>query len=77
MTNFYNLYQAQYKKAKETLEVLEKQRAEINLKLENDPISAVLHKDLRTVNLEIKITLNEIEQAEEDIERVQAVSSTT
>lgn len=63
-----NLYKSQYKKAIETLDILISQRTEIELKLESDPISPNLHKELRTVNLEIKITRNELEQAESDIE---------
>jgi len=62
-----NLYKSQYKKAKETLDILMSHRAEIELKLESDPISPDFHKELRTVNLEIRITQNELEQAESDI----------
>ena len=61
------LYKSQYKKAKETLDILTSHRFEIELKLESDPISPILHKELRTVNLEIRITKNELEQAESDI----------
>lgn len=63
-----SLYRSQYKKAKETLEQLLVQKAEIDLKLESNPISASLHKELRTINLEIKITQNELEHAESNIE---------
>jgi hypothetical protein len=62
-----SLYKSQYKKAKETLEILEKQKAQINLNLEPNPISSTLHKELRTVNLDIRITLNEMEHAESNI----------
>ncbi|NDP27061.1 MAG: hypothetical protein GZ087_06505 [Flavobacterium sp.] len=58
------LYRSQYKKAKETLVLLEEQRDEINRKLQSNASSANLHKDLRTVNMDIKITLNEMEHAE-------------
>jgi hypothetical protein len=58
------LYRNQYKKAKETLAVLETQKAKINLDLELNPICANLNKDLRMINLDIKITLNEMEHAE-------------
>jgi hypothetical protein len=64
MNDRHNLYKRQYKKAKETLEILKKQKAEIDFKLESDPICSHLHKELRTVNLDIKITLNEIEHVE-------------
>jgi len=59
-----NLYRSQYKKAKETLDILLIQKAEINHKLESNFSSATLHKELRTVNMDIKITENEMEHAE-------------
>jgi len=62
-----SLYKSQYKKAKETLEILEKQKAQINLNLEPNPISSSLHKELRMINLDIKITMNELEHAESNI----------
>jgi hypothetical protein len=64
MNDRHNLYKRQHTKAKETLKMLEKQKAEIDFKLESDPICSHLHKELRTVNLDIKITLNEIEHVE-------------
>lgn len=67
MTTRYNLYKSQYKKAKETLDILLIDKSNIELKLLTDPISSNLHKELRTVNLEIRITENELEQAECDL----------
>jgi hypothetical protein len=67
MINTCNLYKSQYKKAKETLDLLTLQRAEIDFKLLSNPISAILHKELRDKILDIKITSNELEQAESDI----------
>jgi hypothetical protein len=64
MTDHFKLYQSQYKKAKETLDVLLIQRAEINFKLESNFSCATLHKDLRTVNMDIRITENEMEHAQ-------------
>ncbi|RKS94043.1 hypothetical protein BC952_1907 [Flavobacterium limicola] len=61
------LYQSQYKKAKETLDILEKQRAQIDFNLQSNPICSILHKELRTINLDIKITANELEHAESAI----------
>lgn len=61
------LYQSQYKKAKETLDILEKQRAQIDFNLQSNPICSILHKQLRTINLDIKITVNEMEHAESAI----------
>ncbi len=64
MNDPLKLYKSQYKKAKETLAILEIQKTKINLDLELNPISASLNKDLRMINLDIKITLNEMEHAE-------------
>lgn len=69
------LYKSQHKKAKEVLELLEKQREEIYEKLKFNESSAVLHKDLRSINLDIKITLNEIEHAEYNIQECQSNNS--
>lgn len=66
------LHKMQLKRAKEVLEVLEVQKNQINLKLKSDPSCPVSNKDLRSVLLDIKITLNEIEQAKSDIENTQA-----
>jgi hypothetical protein len=66
------LYKSQRKKAKEVLELLEKQREEINQKLKTNEYDAVLHKDLRTVNMDIRITLNEIEHAEYNIQECES-----
>jgi len=69
MTTSYNLYKSQYKKAKETLDVLIINRTKIELKLESDHINPSLHKELRNVILDIKITRNELEQAESDVKQ--------
>jgi flagellar biosynthesis chaperone FliJ len=68
MKDSCDLFKSQFKKAKETLVVLEEQKSEINFKLESNPSSATLHKELRTVNMDIRITLNEIEHAESCIQ---------
>jgi hypothetical protein len=59
-----SLYKSQYRIAKKTLDGLHKDLEELNLKLESSPINAGLHKELRTMNMDIKITMNEIEHAE-------------
>jgi chaperonin cofactor prefoldin len=63
------LYKSQYKKAKETLDMLLLQKKQIDISLESNPISSDLHKELRKVNLDIKITVNELEHAESDINK--------
>nr|WP_315251922.1 hypothetical protein [uncultured Flavobacterium sp.] len=64
MNNHLTLYQRQYNNALKTIERLRKAEAEINLKLKSNPICTHLHKDLRVLNLDITITLNEIEHLE-------------
>ena len=67
MKDLCKLYQSQYKKAKETLDMLQKQRDLIDLNLNSNPSCSTLHKELRTINLNIKITENEMEHAESAI----------
>lgn len=67
MNDQINLYQRQYKNALKTIKNLENIKAEIDFKLKSNPVCSHLHKDLRTVNLDIKITLNEIEHIESHI----------
>lgn len=62
-----NLYKSQYSKAKETLDILQQQKYQIDNNLKSDPISSDLHQELRRINLDIKITINELEHAENDI----------
>jgi hypothetical protein len=67
MTDPCVLYKLQYNKAKETLDILEQQKSKIDNNLKYDPICSNLHKELRRINLDIKITTNELEHAESDI----------
>jgi hypothetical protein len=64
MNNHKDLYKRQYKNAHKTHEKLTTIKSEIDFKLKSNPICSVLHKELREVNLNIKITLNEIEHLE-------------
>lgn len=64
MSDPCKLFKSQYKKAKETLDLLLIQKGEINFKLESDYSNAHLHKELRTVNMDIRITENEMEHAQ-------------
>jgi hypothetical protein len=68
MNNPCDIYKSQYKKAKETLDKLLIQKAEINSKLESNFLNTDLHKDLRDINMDIRITENEIEHAESCIQ---------
>jgi len=64
MNDRINRYKRQYKNALRTYEKLQIAKDEINIKLESNPVCSYLHKDLRKVNLDITITLNEIEHIE-------------
>lgn len=69
MKDFCKIYQSQYKKAKETLDILHNQRNQIDFNLQSNSSCAILHKELRDINLDIRITENEIEHAESVIIR--------
>lgn len=69
------IYKSQRQKAKDVLEILEKQRDEIIDKLKLNESSASLHKELRTINLDIKITINEIDHAEYNIQECESKNS--
>jgi hypothetical protein len=71
------LYKSQFNKAKETLHILEKQKAQIDLGLLSNPICSTLHKELRTVNLDIKITVNELEHAESGMQKCKTKYNST
>jgi len=58
------IFKSQRKKAQETLDILQLQKSQIELDLELNPISADLNKKLRQINLDIKITVNELEHAD-------------
>lgn len=72
MKDSSDLYKSQRKRAKEVLDLLEKQRAEVNTKLQSDNTCAHLHKELRTLNMDIRITMNEIEHAEYNIQECES-----
>ena len=72
MTDPCILYKSQRQKAQNVLEILEKQRDEINDKLKLNESSAILHKELRIVNLDIKITVNEIDHANYNIQECES-----
>ena len=72
MNNFTHRYQKQYKNVLKTYEKLRKTKDEIDFKLKSNPVCSNLHKDLRTVNLEIKITLNEIEHIESHLHQYES-----
>jgi hypothetical protein len=69
MIDFCKIYKSQYKKAKEILDLLKEQRNQIDFKLQSNSSCAILHKELRDINLDIRITENEIEHAESVIIR--------
>ncbi|MBC5838142.1 hypothetical protein [Flavobacterium muglaense] len=64
MTPTYQLYQAQLERANETMQRLLKNKEQIDHNLIITPYNPSLHDQLRTSNLEIKITTNEIENIE-------------
>ena len=71
------LYKSQYKKAKETLDILEKEKEIINLTLESNPSSASWNKKLRDINMDIKITMNEIEHSDFNLQNCEIKYNST
>jgi prefoldin subunit 5 len=61
-------YKWQHQKAQETLQDLEEQKNQIDFQLRSNPICSNLHKELRKINLDIKITKNELEHVESNIQ---------
>jgi hypothetical protein len=76
MSDPCHLFKSQFKKAKETLDILQMQKNKIELELESNPISSDLNKKLREINLDIKITVNELEHANYSIEKCEINHST-
>lgn len=64
MNDLYTSYKLHLSKAQKVLELLKKQGDDINDKLKLNESSAILHKKLRTVHLDIKITEHEIDRTE-------------
>lgn len=75
MSDPCKLFKSQYKKAKETLDVLLMQKKEVNFKLESDYSNAHLQKELRTLNMDIRITENEMEHAQYRIQECEVKQS--
>ena len=76
MSNPCKLFKLQYKRAEETLNVLLLQKSEINSKLESDFSNVHLHKELRTLNMDIRITENEMEHAQFRIQEYETKQNT-
>jgi hypothetical protein len=75
MNDQNDLYKRQHKNALKTYEKLKLIKSEIDFKLKSDPVCSHLHKDLREVNLNIKITLNEIEHIESHLFGCESLNS--
>lgn len=72
MNDYISRYKRQYKNALKTYEKLKKTKDEIDFKLKTNPVCSHLHKDLRKVNLDITITLNEIEHLESHLHQCES-----
>ena len=71
------LFKSQYKKAKETLAILEKEKETINFTLESNPSSATWNKKLRDINMDIRITINEMEHADFNLQNCELKYNST
>ena len=57
-------YLKQLKQAKEAAGILENELHEVRLKLQKDPNNAMHLKELKRINLDMTITLNELEHCQ-------------
>jgi hypothetical protein len=71
------IFKSQSKKAKETLDILEEQKQQIELDLISNPSCSDLNKKLREINLDIKITVNELEHADYSNEKCEINNATS
>ena len=62
-------YQQEISKANETIGLLENQLHQIRLKLQKNPTSAVFMQELKNIMLDMTITLNELEHAQNSLEK--------
>lgn len=61
-------YEQQITKAKETIGLIEQELHQVRLKLQNDPNNAIYMQELKNINLDMTITLNELEHSESALE---------
>lgn len=69
MEETHQLYLDYYTNAKKTIEVLENEIEQINLKLNSNPSNSLLLRELKNANLNLIITKNELEHVESVLER--------
>ena len=62
-------YLHQVKKAKETVGILEHELHQVRLKLQKSPNSAMHLQELKKVNLDLTITLNELEHSQSFLDK--------
>lgn len=63
-------YELQMSRAKETMSILEKKLYQVRLHLKNNPHDAMQNKIFREVTLAMTITLNEIENIQNNLDEI-------
>lgn len=61
-------YELQIEKAQETVKILEERLVSVRSKLDKKPEDAVYRRELKQLNLDMKITMNELEHAQSKLE---------
>ena len=62
-------YEMQAKIVKETITILESKMSNVHRELQFNPDSTILKRELRELTLDMTITINELEQTENALER--------
>ncbi len=62
-------YEMQAKIVKETITILESKMSNVHRELRFNPDSTILKRELRELTLDMTITINELEQTENALER--------
>lgn len=62
-------YLQQISKAKETIAILENELHQIRLKLQKSPNNAIHLQELKRINLDMTITLNELEHSQSFLDK--------
>lgn len=61
-------FETQIKKVQETVTLLEERLKKVRLNLDKKPDDAIYRRELKQLNLDMKITMNELEHAQNGLE---------
>ncbi len=61
-------YELQVEKARETVKVLEEKLTNVRTQLDHKPEDAIFRRELKQLTLDMKITMNELEHAQGELQ---------